>query len=431
MQKILFFCLFAFATPCFAQTDTTESAAQVYNKALTLYKNKDYNNALSTAHRSLQLLQATDKAYVGAMFLVALCHKKNNSDASTLRQAYQNVLNIDPNHTECLTQIGLLQFNSKEFESATQYFQRALNTKPNDPQLTDFHKQATAALERTQKGKKVVFQEEASAQKTTEKPSSKEVEAATTDNSSEYISAYNKGVTHLNNGSNEEAVVAFKQALDLAADKNNTKVLLLIAKSYAGVAGEEDNAKKFAAKATKNAKSDGKVWYEAGNIYFNLNDKDNALEAYEKAYKNGLKTGKLYTQIALSHYINQNNDKAAEWFERASTESPNDPVLLYDLGTAYLTAQQWTKGIKALQRSIELEPKNLDAYFNLARGQYQLHQFAEALETAKTSLKVDIDYAKGYFMAAKAYQGLRDDKNYEKYLREAYKRDSSLKRVQF
>jgi tetratricopeptide (TPR) repeat protein len=438
MQKILlFFAILLYATAAFAQAETANS---VYNAALDQYKKQDFAAALISAQRAIQM-----KASPDACYLVALCHKKLNSDKTTLRQAYQNVLNINPNHADALTQIGIMCFNEKNFAEAETYLQRALVQQPSDKTIQNFLAQAQTAKEKTQKGGTVTFADEKGAdaakkahhtttiQRTGGESSSETVQSGSglvvQNEPKNYVKAYNIGIQHLNDKEFEQAVAAFREALDFLP--NNARALYQLGNAYANISGEHKNADKYLAKATKNDPENAQLWAQVGDAYFTMNNTDNALKSYLKAHKLGLKTSELYQQIALVYYNTAQEEEATEWFKKAIVLTPNDPILYYNMGTALLVIKKWHKGIETLQRAIALDNRHLEARFNMSRAYYQLQQYDQSLAIAKESIAIDADFARGYFACAKAYRGLQDSKNSEKYLAMAYRLDPKLKLFDF
>jgi tetratricopeptide (TPR) repeat protein len=419
IPSLLFVSLFA--TPFFAQSET---AATVYNAALAKYKSQDFSAALLEAQRAANM-KASPEAY----YLAALCHKKLKSDAVTLRQAYQNVLNVNPNHADALAQIGIMSFNAKDFKAAEGYFQRAVTAAPTDADNQKLLAQAQAALEKEKNGSKIAF----AGEKETPTAYAQTTKTAKTEGaqkeSKNYITAYNNGVKYSNNEDFEQAVAAFKEAAELSP--NNAMAQCQIGKAYANIQGEEKNARKYLAKAAELDEENPEIWYKIGDAYFVMIDKENALKAYKKANKFGMQTSELYQQIALMCYYNKKEEEATEWFEKAIVLTPNDPQLYYNMGTACLVAQKWNKGIAAFQKSINLNPKALDARFNMARAYFQLQEYDKALTTGMECVVLDPDYAKGYFACAKAYSGLKEPEKAQKYLDKAYQIDPKLKKSGF
>ena len=420
------------ANAVFAQAP---SAPEVYNTALEAYNKKEFATALVTAQQAVQL-----KATPDACYLVALCHKKLGSDATTLRKAYQNVLDIAPNHTETLTQFGIFCFNNKEFAEAVAYLQRAQTQQPTDKTIQSFLTQATEAAEKIRKGENLSFAGEngqaktkkQTVQKRTSGGSSETTETIEVAKSAEprgYIAAYNKGVDLLNDAEYEQAVAAFRDAADYSP--KNPKVYSRLAWAYANIKGEGSNAEKYLAKAEKLDPENPKVWEDAGDVHYTLQNLETALKCYKKAQKFGLNTARLYQQMALVCYNNNEEEQATEYFRQATVLAPNDAVIYYNMGTALLVIKKWHKGIEALKKAVALDDSHLEARFNMARAYYQIIEYDKALAIAKEAIAVDADFARGYFAAAKAYRGLGDHKNSEKFLEMAYHLDPKLKFFDF
>jgi tetratricopeptide (TPR) repeat protein len=422
------------ANAVFAQTPT---APEVYNTALEAYRKKEFATALVTAQQAVQLKPTPESCY-----LVALCHKKLGSDATTLRKAYQSVLDIAPNHTETLTQFGIFCFNNKAFAEAVGYLERAQTQQPTDKTIQDFLAKANEANEKTKQGENLNFADEKgqtaqktkkqTVQKRTASESSETIETVERVKSAEprgYIKSYNEGVNHLNDGEFEQAVTAFRDAIDYSP--NNPNAHSRLAWAYANIKGESRNAEKYLAKAEKLDPENPKIWEDAGDTHYILQNLETALKCYKKAQKFGMNTARLYQQMALVCYNNNQEEDAAEYFRQATVLAPNDAAIYYNMGTALLVIKKWHKGIEALQKAVALDDSHLEARFNMSRAYYQLLQYEKALAIAKESIAVDADFARGYFAAGKAYRGLGDSKNSQKFLDMAYRLDPKLKMFDF
>ncbi len=392
--------------------NTPPTGGEVYNEALVFYKNNDFKTALAKAQQSSTMGIGAD-----AFYLMALCHKKLDSDKNTLQHAYEAVLLVDPSHFNSLTQLGILHFNQKEFSDAAVYFEKALVVIPSDKEVKGYLESAKKAEARTTKGKPIRFDTEKEP-----KEEKKQVENPTKDE--DYIKWYNEGITALNSSNYDLAAKSFEKAVKIAP--KDAKVHYYLAKSLANIPGENEPAEKFARKAAMLNETDGKLQYEIGNVYFLLAEKDETIAAYKRAYKLGYHEADLYQQLGIAFFYNKEEEEAIKWFEQAVAETPNDSALLYNLGTAYLAASQLEHAEQTFKKTIELDPKNKEAYYNYGKTLLQQNKQDIALEVAKTCMAIDIDYAKAYMIAAEAYKRLGNEKEYERHLRRARTLDPKI-----
>ncbi|MEY4926753.1 MAG: hypothetical protein RI894_1189 [Bacteroidota bacterium] len=385
--------------------NTPPMGGELYNEALVFYKNNEFKAALAKAQQASMTGIGAD-----AFYLIALCHKKLDSDKNTLQHAYEAVLLADPSHFDALTQLGILHFNQKEFSDAVIYFEKALVIIPSDKELKGYLENAKKAEARSLKGKAVHFHNEK------EKKETKN-EAINPLKDEEYIKIYNQGVTALNNLNYDVAATSFEKAIKLAP--KDAKTYFFLAKALANIPGESEQAAKYARKAGSLNETDGKLQYEIGNVYFLLTAKDETIAAYKRAYKLGFRDADLYQQLGIAFFYNKEEEEAIKWFEQAVVETPDDAALRYNLGTAYLSASKLDHAEQAFKKTIELDPKNKEAYYNYGKTLLQQNKQAEALEIAKTCMAIDIDYAKAYMIAAESSKRLGNEKEYARYLQRA------------
>ncbi len=429
-----------------SRADLPPSGQDIYLQALALYKNNKFDLALKSAQQSTTMGIGED-----AFYLMALCHKKLDSDPMTQQRAFEAVLNVNPLHFNALTQLGIVYFNQKKFTEAITYFEKALTVVPSDKEIKSYLEMSKKAADRVTKGKTVTFKSEKENEKNGTKKGEKlekndalvadeelkevkpEENKSKTEKpkgdkgltSSDYIKNYNEGVKMMNSESFDLAAAAFEKAAAIAPTDAKTQYLL--AYCLSNIKGEEAQTTKAAQKASSLNENDGKLQFDIGNIYFKLAQKDETITAYKRAYKLGYRNTDLYSQLGFAFFYNNDQDNAIKWFEQAIASDPENPVIAYNLGTAYLNASKLEHAEKTLEKAIQLDPSNKEAYYNYGKTLLQQEKPDEALATAKTCMSIDIDYAKAYILAAEAYKKLGNTPEYNRHLKRAKQLDPKIK----
>ncbi|PUZ27260.1 tetratricopeptide repeat protein [Chitinophaga costaii] len=114
------------------------------------------------------------------------------------------------------------------------------------------------------------------------------------------------------------------------------------------------------------------LYYEAGKIYFNINDYTKAIQYYEHAAALGL---------------------------------PLHTAYHYNLAMACLKLEQTAKGIKMLEVALSLHPEDIPAIYLLAHTYYTRQEFKEAIVQWNLLLSLQPENAFALFMLGKSYIG--------------------------
>jgi tetratricopeptide (TPR) repeat protein len=159
---------------------------------------------------------------------------------------------------------------------------------------------------------------------------------------------YNKGLAHKALRQNEEAINAFKQAINLKQD---------FAPAYNAIAG----------------------------IYLVQGDYDNAIENYKKALEYDKKLdaavkGIVEALIGKSNFLIQAGkfQEALDLLVQATSYRQDYPKVYVMLAIVYNKLSQHDKAVESAKKAIELNPKSADAYFELGVAYKKLGQVEEA-----------------------------------------------------
>ena len=163
------------------------------------------------------------------------------------------------------------------------------------------------------------------------------------------VAAVNKGLNLLGQGQYQQAVDAFRQALEKAPDYYY-------------------------------------IWSNLGNAYVKMEQFDQAIEAFEKAIALDPKNGSLYTSLGNAYAGKRDTKKASQAFEKAASlaGSPADiAVSYYNMGITFVNLGQNQQAVDAFQKAIDTDPQNGEAHYQLGIVLLGMNRIREAVDHLK------------------------------------------------
>ena len=409
-----------FAVSAFAQTNATTE----YKAGLDLYKQAAYQTALPKFKNSIDMKPNAD-----AYFMQGMCFKKLNQTQDAIA-AFEFALALAPTHSNAVTQLAILNYNLQKYAEATTYFTRAVALNPNDAELQTFLQKSKA-----KSGSNTAINTTASVAAPAPKTATNDAQNTTTataananatskvEHSKAFLQYANEGATAFRDKDYFSAVAAFKKATKEAPSE--AKAYYNLGLAYANINGEEQNAIAALTKCTSLDRKHARAWHQLGQLYFKTGLGTSAQEAYEASLAAGTDKD-LYAELATTYFFTQNFQKAINTFTIAHEKNPNDTEIHYGLGTAYLHAHQINAAAKTFREVIKNHPEHKEAQYNLANALLELEQYDEAKEIGETLTKLAPDYANGYLIIAVVYSKQGNTYEQEKYLRKAKKLDPSI-----
>jgi tetratricopeptide (TPR) repeat protein len=111
------------------------------NKGIKSYKNANYEQAINHFQEAVRLdgeLKVA-KLYLATayaqQYVPGVLSKENMDNANQAIAEYNNVLSNDPQNINSIKGIGYLYMNMKKWDDARQFYKKALELDPNDPDL--------------------------------------------------------------------------------------------------------------------------------------------------------------------------------------------------------------------------------------------------------------------------------------------------------
>jgi tetratricopeptide (TPR) repeat protein len=258
---------------------------------------------------------------------------KNHQEGKTdiAQNLYNKILEIDPNHSQTLNNIGIIFTNLKNYQKAKECFKKAIEINPN---YADAHNNLGIIFKKLKENQKA-----------------KECYEKAIEINPNYADAYyNIGIIFKELGESKKAKECYEKAIAI-----NPNYL--------------------------------SAHYNLGNIYYNLGVGQKAKECYEKAIE-------LNPNYADAHY-NLGNiyfnlgvyQKAKECYEKAIEINPNYAKAYNNQGNTYKELGENQKAIGCYEKAIEIDPNYVDAHNQLLKSLYQINNQSILFEKLETITK--------------------------------------------
>jgi len=240
-----------------------EKAKKCYEKAIEI--NPDYTNANNQLLKSLYQSLTTDEVFN----LAVKNHQEGKTDIA--QEHYNQVLKIDPNHSQALNNIAIIFTNLKDYQKATNTYEKAIEIDPN---YADAH--------------------------------------------------YNLGTIFKELGEFEKAKNCYEKAIKINPNytdaHNNLGVLFK-------ELGDLQKAKECFEKAIKINPNDARAYSNQGNTYKELGEKQKAKECYEKAIEINPDYTNANNQLLKSLYQINNQSILFKKLESITKEGKMNAVI--------------------------------------------------------------------------------------------------------
>ncbi len=199
---------------------------------------------------------------------------------------------------------------------------------------------------------------------------------------------YNLGVSYLESGQPERALVPLQNAL--AAERTqgepSGEVLLALATAYDQL-GQPANAQRTAAAARNHLKTaplrldaeaiTGRALYRAGNYR-------GALIALQEVAEARPNNAQAQLWAGLAYYQQGDYTEATSFYERAVNLDPDNLDARLNLGAAYLATERYTDAESVYTLLVQQNTEDAEAFYNLGWARYSQGQ-VDGAQTAWTS----------------------------------------------
>jgi tetratricopeptide (TPR) repeat protein len=279
---------------------------------------------------------------------------KNHQEGKTdiAQELYNQVLKIDPNHSQALNNIVVIFINSKDYQRAKDYCKKAIEIDPN---IVDAHYNLGNAF--------LALRENIKAKDCYEK---------TIEINPNHIKSHNNlGVIFKELGENQKAKDCFEKVIKINpnyADAHNN----------------------------------------LGNVFLALRENQKAKDCFEKAIKINPNYADAYNNLGVIFKVLGKLQKAKDCYEKAIEINPNYTEANNNLGNTYKELGEYQKALRCYEKAIEINPNYADTHYNLGSLLQELGEHQKAKEYFEKIIKINPDYAEVHSQLLKSLFELND-----------------------
>ncbi len=229
------------------------------------------------------------------------------------------------------------------------------------------------------------------------------------------VGIYYKGVDNYENKRYEEAIEAYKKAIEVDPEfpfpYNGLGLIYYNQKRY-------EEAIEAYKKAIEVDPEYSSPYNGLGNTYYFQQRHEEAIEAYKKAIEVDPEYSSPYNGLGNTYYFQQRHEEAIEAYKKAIEVDPEYSSPYNGLGNTYYFQKRHKEAIEAYKKAIEVDPEYSFPYNGLGIVYQNQERYEEAIAIYKKVIEIDPEYASPHGGLGSVY---RDQKRYEEAI-EAYKK---------
>ncbi len=346
-----------------------------------------------------------------------------NQDWAKLRDLAMTRIQQDPLNPDFHYQLGRAYARMGELNKARQAFEEVLDIDPSHQQTLN----ALASLSRNS-DTRIMSAEvlDYSTQRTTQGPAAEMAAIRQAIDNGEFEKARSLAVKGLEShprhggfkfleglalekqGLPEEAKIAYQQAVKL--DRNNLEAHRALANLYFEL-GKYVYAGLSYSDLAELDPTNEEAWYLQGLSYYKANEWGKAVEAWEELRRLNPRHALLQIMLPQMYYVlaveyNRKGEAALgrTAFDKAMALNPNTyswlPKAMRTLGQYYREKKMYKESLAAYQEVVELRPKDANAYLGMGITYWKMNepQLARAAWDRSLELNPDNNEARGWLM---------------------------------
>jgi tetratricopeptide (TPR) repeat protein len=265
-------------------------------------------------------------------------HQEGKIDIA--QELYNQVLKIDPSHSQSLVNIAVIFSNLKEHQKAKEIYEKAIEINPN------------------------------------------------------FANAHNNlGNTFQDLGENQKAKECYEKAIEINPNHsqahNNLGIIFKKLEDY-------NKAKEIYEKAIEIDPNYANTHNNLGNVFKELGDYNKAKECYEKAIEIDPNHSQAYNNLGVIFKELGDYNKAKECFEKAIKINPNYVDAYNNLGVIFKELGENQKAKECYEKAIEIDPNYANTHNNLGNVFKELGDYNKAKECYEKAIKINPNYANAH-----------------------------------
>ena len=277
-------------------------------------------------------------------------HQEGKTDIAL--KLYNQVLEIDPNHSQAHNNLGLIFQNQKNHEKAKDCYEKAIEINPN---YVDAYNNLGILLSQLGENQKLIGYFE------------KAIEL----NPNYSLAHNNLGVIFKNLGEYEKAKSFYEKAIEIDPNYANAHINLAI---IFKILKDYQKAKECYEKAIEINPNHSQAHNNLGVIFKDLGENQKAKSCYEKAIAINPNYAHAHHNLGIIFKDLGENQKAKGCYEKAIVINPNYENAYINLGILFIELGENQKAKDCFEKVIELNPNN-EKSINLLQIILSKHRF--------------------------------------------------------
>ena len=333
---------------------------------------------------------------------------------------YQHILKVEADHADALHLLGLIAYQTHNYEKAESLINKAIDTSPETAlyhcSLGGVYQAWGNAGEAIACYKKAIgldpnyfeamynlanafqiqnrFQEAISSYQTALKLNPQVVEAY-----------YNLGRAYHQTQNFQEALAAYQKALEIQpayADAFNS-----MGNIYQKL-GRPEMAMQCYQRVLEISPNSAEAFYNTGNLHQKMGDFKRAVLNYQKSLAINAGQADTYSNLGHAYLKMERHEDAVRAMQKAIEIEPAEAEYHVNLGNAFLQQERFAEAIGHYRTALVLLPNCHDALINMGNALQKSMRFDEALASFSKALEYDPQSPMAYNNLGKAYQDQGD-----------------------
>jgi len=367
---------------------------------------------------------------VAKIFKLALeNHQANMIDVA--QNLYNQVLEIDPTHTDATNNLGIIFKELGENQKAKECFEKTIAINPNYAAAHNNLGTSFNNLRQYQKAKdcyeKAIainpnyadahYNHGRSFNNLRQYQKAKECFEKTIAINPNYADAHNNlGIIFKELGENQNAKECFEKTIAInpnyAGAHNNLGIILK-------ELGENQKAKECFEKAIAINPNNPNYYNNLGIIFKELGENQKAKSCYKKAIAINPNYADAYNNLGTIFKELGENQKTKSCYKKAIAINPNNPNYYNNLGIIFKELGEYQNAKSCYEKAIELSPNSPNYYNNLGTIFKELGENQKTKSCYEKAIELDPNYPEPY--ANLLTLQIKDSDNFEKSIATSYK----------
>ena len=338
-----------------------ENANDLYKKANTFYDLKQYENAIDSYKKVVDIKPDFSPAWNGL--------GKTFYDTGKYQQAseaYNNAIQLENNDKEAWIGRGLSLYKLEKYEDAISSFNKALKLDDNQPEVWN---SMGEALSKINQYSQAIYA----------------YERATNLNHKFDVAWNNKGQALHKQHRYKDAVEAYKQATGLKIDY--VEAWYNLGNAYARLQ-EHKEAFEAYEKAVQYQPTYSQAWLSKGNMLINLERHEEAIESFQQVIKYQPKSYKAWFNKGWCLHKTKRYESAVDAYDRAIEIQGNDYNSWYNKGNSLYKLKRYQKAIEAYDMAITYQPEHFESFYSKGNVLFDMKRYKDALTAYEAAIKI-------------------------------------------